>query len=239
MRKARLAWTTTAFALLLAVPSLAGQGSYGAKGHWGEDQVFRFDIGSFTPDADSRYWNDKERDFTGDANDFEDSTLGVEWVKFLGDRLGLAIGATVWEGGADQAYLDYVDNRGFDIFHRTDLEVSSLTMGLLYHLTQRDRAVVPYVGFGGGVWGWRLTESGEFIDFTRDFEIFDDFFEDEGTALGYYWRIGLEVPIADNWAVHAEARWHELDDDLGRDFEGLGALDLSGKSVSAGLSVSF
>ena len=40
-------------------------------------------------------------------------------------------------------------------------------------------------------------------------------------------------------AAMPEARWHEVDDDLGRDFEGLGALDLSGESISAGLSVSF
>jgi opacity protein-like surface antigen len=231
--------TASTLALLIALPAMAGQSGYRASGHWGEDQVFRFDLGAFTPRGDSRYWDDKEVDFTGDADDFEDAVLGVEWVKFLGDRTGLALGATFWEGGTDQAYLDFVDDRGFDIVHRTDLEVSSLTLGLLFHLTQRDRAIVPYVGAGGGVWAWRLTEVGEFIDFTQGLEIFDDFFEDDGTALGYYWRAGLEVPIADSWAVHAEARWQRVDDDLGADFEGLGELDLSGRSISAGLSVSF
>lgn len=238
MTKKRLMWIAPVLGLLLAAPSFAG--NRGSQGHWGEDQIFRFDLGSFDPRGDSQYWDDLEIDFTGSSDNFEDTVLGVEWVRFLGDRLGLAVGATFYDSTDTLEYRNFEDQNGFPIRHTTELEVTSFNLGLLVHLTQRDRAVVPYVGIGGGVWGWRLSESGDFIDFSRqDLEVFRDFFEDEGSALGYYWRAGLEVPIATNWAVYAESRWQKVDDELEEDFEGLGELDLSGQTIAAGLSVSF
>jgi opacity protein-like surface antigen len=226
-----------AIMLILAAPALAANGT---RGHWGEDQVFRIDIGQFQPKGDSTYWEDVEFDFTSKPADFEDVVVGVEWVKFLGDRLGLAVSGTFYEGSDTMEYRAYEDQFGGGIRHRTDLEVSSLMLGLLVHLTQRDKPIVPYIGGGGGFWAWRLTESGDFIDFlTPDLEIFPDYFEDEGDAVGFYWRAGIEVPLAPNWALYAEGRWQDVDDELGGDFEGLGNLDLSGTSYSAGLSISF
>ncbi|MDH3253370.1 MAG: outer membrane beta-barrel protein [Acidobacteriota bacterium] len=235
----KLMWLAPVLMLLLASHAVAANGG-GTRGHWGEDQIFRFDLGSFEPEADSQYWSDKAADFTGDSGDFDDAAIGIEWVRFLGDRLGLAFSGSFYEGAARQEYLRFEDQFGAPIRHTTELDISSFTLGLLVHLAQRDRALVPYVGLGGGVWAWRLREFGDFIDFTTaDFEIFDDFFEDEGGALGYYWRAGLEAPIATNWSVYAEGRWQRVDDELGSDFEGLGELDLSGRTLSAGLSVSF
>jgi opacity protein-like surface antigen len=231
--------TALALALLLIAPTAATYAS-GSRGHWGEDQVFRFDLGSFEPRGDSVYWDDKEFDFTTSAEEFDDVEFRVEWIRFLTDRLGLAVAASGYEGGSTAEYLRFEDQFGNAIRHTTELEINSLTLGLLVHLAQRDRALVPYVGIGGGLYSWTLSEFGDFIDFsTADLEVFNDFFYDEGDALGYYWRIGLEIPIAQNWAVYVENRWQRVDDELGSDFEGLGKLDLSGETVSAGLSISF
>ncbi len=239
MTTRRFIWLAPILTLLLLVPTTAANAG-NAPGHWGEEQALRIDIGSFEPRADSEYWDDKEFDFTADREDYEDAVLGVEWVRFLGDRLGLAVSFSTYEGEARQEYVRFEDEFGDSIRHTTELEISSFTLGLLVHLAQRDRAVVPYVGLGGGVWLWRLSEFGDFIDFsTADLEIFNDFFEDEGEALGYYWRAGLEIPVAPNWAVYAESRWQRVDDGLDGDFEGLGELDLSGQTISAGVSVSF
>jgi opacity protein-like surface antigen len=231
--------TASVLALLLIAPTAATYAS-STRGHWGEDQVFRFDLGSFEPRGDSQYWDEKVFDFTTSTEEFEDVEFRIEWIRFLGDHLGLAIAASVYEGGSTDEYRDFEDQFGGAIRHTTELEIDSLTLGLLIHLTQRDNAIVPYVGIGGGVWGWSLSEFGDFIDFsTVDLEIFDDFFYDEGDALGYYWRVGVEIPLAPNWAIYAENRWQRVDDELGADFEGLGELDLSGETISAGLSISF
>lgn len=226
-------------ALLFVATGAAAQAS-GTRGHWGEDQVFRFDLGSFEPRGDSQYWEDKEFDFTTTPGDFEDIEFRFEWIKFLSDHLGLAVSASVYEAADTAEYERFEDQFGGAIRHRTDLEISSFSVGLVVHLTQRDKVVVPYLGLGGGVWAWSLTEAGDFIDFgAADLEIFNDYFYDEGTAFGYYWRAGLEIPLAPNWALYAENRWQRVDDELGGDFEGLGDLDLSGETIAAGLSVSF
>ena len=237
MKKRHLIWATPVVMLLLAAPGHAANGNFG---HWGETQVFRIDIGQFEPDGNSDYWDDVEFDFTSDVSDFEDVVIGLEWIKFLSDRLGFSVGGTFYEANDTSEYRRFEDQFGGGIFHTTELEVTSFTIGLVVNLTQRDQPIVPYVGVGGGLWAWRLNEYGDFIDFgTNDLDVFSDFFEDEGDAFGYYWRAGIEVPLAPNWAVYAEGRWTDVDDDLGRDFEGLGSLDLSGTSASAGLSISF
>lgn len=230
--------TASLLALFVIVPATSF--ASGNRGHWGEEQVFRFDLGAFEPRGESVYWDDKRFDFTTDTGEFEDLAFSVEWVRYLGDRLGFSVAARGYEGAGTAEYIRFEDQFGGAIRHTTELETNSLTIGLLFHLMQRDRAIVPYFGIGGGLYQWSLAEFGDFIDFgTADLDIFNDYFYDEGDALGYYWRIGLDIPIAPNWAVYVENRWQRADDELGGDFEGLGELDLSGETVSAGLSISF
>jgi opacity protein-like surface antigen len=240
MIKQHLTWIAPLLIITLAAPASANQASRSSRGHWGEEQALRIDLGLFEPRGESTYWDEKAIDFTGGPEDFEDVSVGIQYVRFLGPRLGLVVGGNFFEGGEDQEYLAFEDERGFSIRHRTELEISSLTLGLLFHLMRRDATIVPYVGIGGGFYFWRLTEVGDFIDFsTPRLDIFYDFFEDEDETLGYYYQAGLEVPMARNWSVYGEARWQRADDDLGGDFEGLGELDLSGRTIMAGISWSF
>ena len=228
-----------AFALVVVAPALAAAASH-SRGHWGEVQALRVQLGEFDLRGDSDYWFDKELDFSGEPEDLNDAVVGIEYLRFLGDRLGFVAGGTVYSGSTEQFYLDFVDDAGFDIFHSTELEIASLNLGLLVHLARRDRAIVPYVGIGGGLYSWRLTESGDFIDFgLAEPEVFFDTFEDDGTTLGWYWQAGLEVPLGRNLSVYGDARWVRAEADLEGDFAGLGDLDLSGKTLSAGLTWSF
>lgn len=201
---------------------------------------FRIQLGEFQPDGDSRYWDDSAFDFDRTADDFEDAAFGVSYIKPLGDRLGLQISGFFYEGTEDLAYRRFEDQFGNDIVHTTELELAAVTLGLIYKFGGPNAALIPYVGAGGGVYAWRLSEFGDFIDFSDpQREIFDDFFEDEDEALGFYFTTGLEVPLADTWGLFAEARWDHADADLGGDFRDLGELDLSGRSYSAGISFNF
>jgi opacity protein-like surface antigen len=225
-------------ALIAALPALAAAGT--DRGHWGETQAMRFHLGEFTPRGSSAYWDDKQLEFSGDADDFAGGIVRLEYLRYLGERLGLLASGSFWEGSSRQYYLDFVDERGNDIFHRTALDVGSLTVGLLAHPLGRDKVVSPYIGAGAGFYGWRLRESGDFIDFgVVPAEIFTGSFEDDGTAFGWYYHVGLEVPVARNFAVEAEARWDRVDDELSGDFQGFGNLDLSGRALTLGVSWSF
>lgn len=225
-------------AALLAVPSWAQPGAYYRGG--AERNFLRVQGGLFQPDGGGNYLPDKALEFTGDAEDFEDFSLGVEYLRLLSDRLALQVSGNFYEGQADQAYLEFVDSSGRDIFHTTTLEVSSLNLGLLFYLASRGSAVVPYVGIGGGLYSWSLEESGEFIDFGLfEPEIFADTFFAEGDTFGYHWLLGLDIPLGSQFSIFAEGRWQEADDDLDGDFAGFGTLDLSGREIRAGLSWSF
>lgn len=205
------------------------------------DNALRLRIGLFTPDGESDYWLDNQAVFGGDIENLEDLALGVDFRFALGSRLGLLISGDFYEGDDDLAYLDFVDSRGADIVHNTNLDVSALTAGLVFNLTPPGARVVPYLGAGGGLYFWTLTERGDFIDFGDPLgpTIFTGTFEDDGQAVGWYLLGGLEIPLGIRWSLFAEGRWHSVEDRLSGDFAGLGDLDLSGRQISAGASWRF
>lgn len=200
----------------------------------------RVNLGFFRPDGDSAYWDDKELEFTGRPDDFEDFSFGLDYFRFLNERLGLLVSSTFYEGDARQSYIDFVDPFGGPISHTTTLSTATFEVGLLFHFLTRDAPVIPYVGAAGGLYAWELEESGDFINFSlRDPEIFLGTFVDDGETFGWSLLAGLEVPLSLNWSVFAEGRWQDAEDELGGDFQGFGTLDLSGKGVRIGMTWGF
>ena len=228
---------------LLTAFALAGTlaaGTADAQPRYGSDNAFRFRAGLFAPEGDSAYWDDKQLVFTGEPDDFEDVVLGMDFRYGLGPRSGLLISGDVYSGQEDQAYLDFVDDRNRDIFHTTTLDVASLTAAYTLNLTGPGSRVVPYLGVGGGFYLWSLEEEGDFIDFgLADPEIFFDVFDDDGAVLGWFWMVGVEVPVGPRWSVFAEARFADAEDELSGDFDGLGDLDLGGRQIVGGASWRF
>lgn len=231
------------FVLLLtvALPALAQYGRGPSRAN-----EFRFRFGLFEPDGDSEYWQFGEVNapgatvFTGDASDFEDLIGGIEYVRYMGPRLGFVLGLSGWEGQEDQAYLFFEDQFGGDIVHTTTVDVSALTAGFLFNLGNRNNRIVPYLGAGAGFYIWNLEEAGDFIDFgVFPLEIFTTRFEDDGEAFGWYWNAGVRIGITRNWSFLAEYRQHDADDSLSGDFEGFGDLDLSGTEMSGGFAWTF
>jgi len=229
MKSIRTPLLIAALATLVALPAVAQRGPYG-----NDSGTFRVRFGEFTPDGSGDYWIDTRNDFTGDADDFADDLLGVEYVHPLGPRMGLLVSLSAWESDLALEYRDFVDPAGSGIFHTTSIELTSFETGLIWNLTDRQATISPYVGFGGGFYDWTLTEGGEFIDFT-DLSIFDARFNETGDTFGWFGVAGIEVPVADSFRAFAEARWTEMDDDLSGDFAGLGSFDLSGRTIAFGV----
>lgn len=232
-RNARVIFALTGLLALTAMPALAQRG-----GRYPEREgAFRIHLGAFQPEGDSEYWSDKEQDFTGSVDDYENASFGLEYALPLSSRLSLLFSGSVYEGDATHAYRDFVDNFGDRIRHDGTLDIASATLGLMLHLTGPDTAIQPYIGAGGGAYPWRLEESGDFIDFgPASRPVFSADLKADGTAFGYYWMAGLEAPVSRRLSIFAEARWTQVDDDLNGDFEGFGKIDLSGREFAAGLS---
>lgn len=239
MRRQITTWLAFSLtALCVAGPAVAAQNvSY--RTYRGANEL-RIRGGLFTPRGHGDYWEDKEVDFFTSADDFEDFLLGVDYRRRLGPHAHLAISGTAYSAEESASYRDFVDEQGFDIFHDTTLDIASGTVGLHYVLTGPTAAVQPYVGVGAGFWAWSLEESGDFIDFSvSDPFIFTDTFTDDGAAFGWYYLVGLDVPLGDQFSLFGEARWDRVDDELAGDFRGLGDLDLSGRQLTAGLAFRF
>ncbi len=217
--------------LVVSAPAWAQRGSYERDG------AFRLHLGSFRPDGDSEYWNDKAREFTGDMGDFENVSAGGDYLLSLNRHVGLLFSGNYYQGDTTQSYRDFVDNRGAEISHDTTLDVGSLTAGVVFSLTGPDAPIIPYVGAGGGLYSWRLEEKGDFIDFHSPHR--DVFFSNptsDGVTFGGYWMAGLEAPITPRLSLFGEGRWTRAKDTLEGDFKGFGDLDLSGREFVAGIS---
>jgi hypothetical protein len=223
-------WLVVAAAAVLVMPETAH----------GQDHSLRFRLGLFTPDGDSRYWDDKRFDFTGEAGDFEDVMVGFDYMVGLGVRTLFMFSLDHYSSSLDQRYRDFVDELGRGIVHETSLEITPLTVAAVFDLAPSRSPIKPYAGIGGGLYFWRLREVGDFIDFGFEPpEIFFGRFEDSGQTLGYFFLLGVEVPLGPFFSFLAEGRWDRVDDRLSGDFDGLGTLDLSGRRLMGGISWRF
>lgn len=241
MRVRALIFTILVSLLLPVLPSGSSAEAQVARSpYYYYDNAIRLRVGLLTPDGDSEYWQDRQLDFTGNADDFEDAAVGLDYIHYLKPRIGLLVGLQGFEGASDAAYLDFVDDRGFDIVHRAVFETTSVELGLVLHLADRRSTISPYIGGGGGFYSYNLLEDGDFIDFSfTEPEIFNDFFEAEGTAIGGFAVAGVDVPLGESLALFVEGRWQFADDELEDDFEGFGQIDLSSQTIAAGLTWSF
>jgi opacity protein-like surface antigen len=221
--------------LVLAMPASAQRRHHRYEPE--REGAFRIHLGSFLPDGDSEYWRNKERDFTGSIDDFENASFGLDYLLPLNGRLSLMFSGSIFEGDATNSYRDFEDNFGDRIRHDTTLDVASGTLGLVLHLTGQGAPIQPYLGVGAGAYPWRLEESGDFIDFgPASRPVFSADLESDGIAFGYYWLAGLEAPVSRRLSIFAEGRWTRVDDDLSDDFEDFGKIDLGGREFAAGLS---
>jgi hypothetical protein len=226
---------TLAAAVLTAVVPAAAQTSRPYNAY---PNTIKFRVGIFQPYGDSQYWDQREIDFTGDEDDFEDTIFGVDYTYMFTERFGVLVSGSYYEGGNTAAFLDFEDDLGNDIEHETTLEITQFDVGMVYHLLRRDAVVSPYLGGGIGFYGYRLEESGDFIDFS-DFDIFSGTFDASGNTVGGFFLAGLEVPLGNQFALFGEARWDWAGDELDDDFDEFGDIDLSGAQLVGGIAFRF
>lgn len=227
IKRSRAIWILVGL-LMTTIPAWA------QRGYYERDGAFRLHVGSFQPDGDSEYWDEKFTGFTGEIDDFENVAIGGDYIWSLNRHVGLQLSGNFYSGDSTQAYRGFVDNFGDRIRHDTTLEIASFTGGFVFSPFGPDAAVIPYAGVGGGVYSWSLEEDGDFIAPNDD--IFSASLKSDGLAFGYYGLVGLEVPISPRFSVFAEGRWTEADDELEGDLEGFGDIDLSGREFLAGIS---
>ncbi len=234
--------------LLAAAAILAPQAAQaqivrvGSSSEW--NQAIGFNIGYFAVRGeDARVSGDvlfTDLDSLAfDIKDFNGASVGAEWLIGLGDFLEAGVGANYYQRTVPSIYREVVNANGSEIEQDLKLRIVPLTATVRFLPIGR-KGVAPYVGAGVGVFNWRYSETGEFVDFT-DNSIFRASYKADGNAVGPVILAGLRAPVGDTILVGGEIRYQKAEGDTNSVDTGLlnDKIDLGGWTTSFTLHFRF
>jgi hypothetical protein len=206
-------------------------------------QAVNLYVGGFVPRGeDARSDGDVlagNRDFLSfKIDDFNAATVGGEWLFGLNDWVDAGLGLGVHSKKVPALYRDLTHSNGSEIEQDLKLRVVPFTATVRFLPLGREAAIQPYIGAGVGLFAWRYSETGEFVDFS-DFSIFRDRFSASGATAGPVVLGGIGFPIGP-WAVGGEIRYQSGQGELPIDQGFAGTeIDLGGFTYLATFKVRF
>ena len=206
------------------------------------------------PAAEGELFQRFMSDLTLDKDDFASATFGADLGIRIHRQVDFMLSAGFARSSKDSEFRDLVEEvegnpEGLPIRQTTELQRTSLTAGLKFHVASRGRSlgkyafipnrVSPYVGAGAGVLIYKLDQFGDFADF-ETLDIFSDHFEEEGVTPTANVFAGGDIWIHSNIALNLEGRYNwakgSLDSYSFEDFE---KIDLQGWQLTAGISLRY
>jgi hypothetical protein len=171
--------------------------------------------------------------FLFDFDDFNSASLGFEYLFNLGEYLEAGGGLGFTSRGVDTIYDDYVRPDGSEIEQTLKLRIVPITATVRVLPLGRSSVFQPYVGGGIGIYNWRYSETGDFIDFTlAGLPVYRDSYVQSGTSVGPVAVFGARFPMG-GATIGGEVRYQKAEGDLDtRDFLG-SKIDLGGFHYSA------
>ncbi len=183
--------------------------------------------------------NLETRLFTFRLGDFNNVSAGGEWLIGLGEYVEAGVGLGFYRRTVASTYKDFVDVDGSEIEQDLKLRVIPFTTTIRFLPFGRSAALQPYVGAGLGIYAWRYSEVGDFIDFS-DFAVFREQFVAEGNDVGAVVLGGVRVPFGSRFAVGGELRYQTVQGTVGVENGFLEErIDLGGLTSQATLQVKF
>jgi opacity protein-like surface antigen len=166
-----------------------------------------------------------------DIKDFNGVNFGGEYVLGISNYLEAGFGLNYYQRTVASVYADFQNANGSEI--EQDLKLRIIPISATVRFLPIGRAgVTPYVGGGLGIFPWRYSEVGEFVD-ESDFSIFRDQYVSSGTAVGPVILGGVRVPVGDVWTVGGEIRYQHAKGSGLRDDRMLGdTINLGGWTTS-------
>jgi len=231
---ARFAWTA-----VFIVTALLGSGEKASA-----QQTFNFSFGYFAVRGeDARVEGDAlvaNRDlYLFEFNDFNGASLGAEWLAPVGEFIEVGAGVGFTNRGVDTIYEEFLAPDGSEIEQELKLRVIPITASVRVLPLGRNNPFQPYVGGGIGIYNWRYSETGDFIDFTRNRQIFRDSYSTTGTSIGPMAVFGIRFLAGTNTVIGGEVRYQRAEGDLDEiDFLGP-KIDLGGFHYLATIGVRF
>jgi hypothetical protein len=185
-------------------------------------QTVNFTLGYFTPlGLESRDDDDvlleNSTFLLFDLDEFDGVSVGGEWLFPLARHVEGGIGVSYSSRTAPSIYADFVDPDGTEIDQDLSLRVVPLAFTVRLIPVDPRSPVQPYVGGGIGVFSWRYSEIGEFIDFGAGNEIFEDRFVKSGSSVGPIFLAGIRF-AGDVASAGFEFKYQNASGDLDNNF---------------------
>ncbi|MBI4887146.1 MAG: hypothetical protein HY824_08635 [Acidobacteria bacterium] len=149
--------------------------------------------------------------------DFNGAAVGAEWLVPLGEYLEAGAGFGFSRRTVPSVYDKFIDDDGSEIEQRMRLRLMPIAFTVRVLPLRQTSPVQPYVGAGLAVLGWRYSETGEFVDFTRRNAIFREQYVASGSATGPVVVGGLRF-AGDAASGGFEIRYQRADAPLGHPF---------------------
>ena len=210
-------------------------------------QSVTFSLGGFVPTSSDG--NDilvRDQAFLSvRRNRFSAPTVGGEWLIGLGNYFEAGAGLGFYQRTVPASDTNFVNANGSNVVADLKLRIVPFTATLRVLPFGHDAPIQPYVGGGVGVYAWRYSESGQFVDYTPPVganpPIFAATFADSGTAVGAVALGGVRVPLG-SFAPGFEVRWQSAKSNLTTDpaagFAGA-KIDLGGLSYLFTFNIKF
>jgi hypothetical protein len=221
---------------------VAAAAVFGAAHQASAQQTLNVSLGYFTPlGEDARVEGDilnTNRTFlVFDIEEFGSASVGGEWLFPIGDYFEGGAGVSFSRRTVPTVYQDFVDIDGTEI--DSDLRLRLVPVALTFRvlpLGQRN-ALQPYFGAGIGIINWRYSETGEFVDFANQREIFRDQFVASGSKTGPVVLAGLRFG-GESVSAGGEIRYQKADAELDDNFAS-NRIDLGGWTYNFTIGVRF
>lgn len=206
-------------------------------------QTLNFSVGLFTPrGADARVGGDvlnANRTFLlFDVDEFRGPSVGGEWLLPVGNYVEAGAGLSFTRRSVPSIYQDYVDDDGTEIDQDLTLRIVPVAFTVRLVPTGVDSPVQPYFGAGVGLFSWRYSESGEFIDFGAGDVIIQDTYVGSGNRVGAVALGGIRF-AGRSVSSGFEVRYHKAEADLEPGLFAGSKIDLGGWVYNFTLGIRF
>ena len=174
-------------------------------------------------------------------DDFRSGQFTGEWNIAFGPRVEVAAGVSYYSDAVPSVYRDLVNEDRTEIAQTLRLRIVPVTAAVRFLPFGRPGNIQPYVGAGVGLFNYRYSESGEFVD-PVDLSVFDQRYVATGNTPGALLLGGVRFPIGgDIYGLNVEYRYQFAVGDTGGEANGFLAdkIDLSGGNLTFSFMVRF
>jgi len=182
-------------------------------------QTVNFTIGGFVPRGENArvagdVINENHTFLVFDSDEFKSVAVGGEWLFPIGTFLEGGAGISVTRATVPTVYTCCVDNSGNEIEQELRLRRTPIDLTFRFLPLGSSSPVQAYVGGGLAIIPWRYSETGDFIDFNSNGDVFRDQFVGTGTATGGVVLAGVRFQSR-GAAAGFEFRYHRADASFG------------------------